>query len=257
MRRGSFIIVSLFALALSKVAAAFDLEKIAAINKACESFLALAKDSASTGRPPRQSDPAVKVLLDIVFDTTEIKSGPPQPMAALQNLNTWNFAVVRVGLVYILAGTGIADISKLPNTPETAQQINHNIVDFAPEMGRYLDAELWIAASIMDTVGAFITSASKAQLEEPNFKSGLTKIRAGATQTIAGVLTTMPVEGLSDAWRRDRLPALAAIAPIAARFLLADQARSLRDTASEVAGRMTDPAVKAALTSFASAVAQR
>jgi hypothetical protein len=46
--------------------------------------------------------------------------------AALQNLNAWNFAVVRAGPVYILAGTGIADITKLPNTPETAQQIERH-----------------------------------------------------------------------------------------------------------------------------------
>jgi hypothetical protein len=257
MRRGLFIVVSLFALVLSTVAAALDPGKIATVNKASESFLALAKDSASTGRPPRQSDPAVKVLLDAVLDTSEIQSGPPQPMAALQDLNTWNFAIVRVGLVYILAGTGIADIAKLQNTPKTAQQIDRNAIEFAPELGRYLDAQLRIEAAILDTVSAFVSSASTAQLEHPDLKSGLTKIRAGATQTINGVLTTMPIEGLSDAWRRDRLPALAAIAPIAAGFLLADQARSLRDAATEVAGRITDPTVKAALTSFASAVAPR
>lgn len=258
MGRGSSIIVSLFSLALSVVAAAaLDAGKIAAISKAAESFVALAKDSASTGRPPRQSDPAIKQLLDTVFDTTEIQSGRPQPIAALDSLNAWNFAVLKVGLVYILAGTGIVDISKLPNTPEITQKINYNTVEFAPEMGRYFDAQLWIEAAVMDTVGTFIASASQAQLEQPNFKSGLAKIRAGATQTIYGALTTLPVEGLGDTWRRDRLPALAAVAPIAAHFLLADQARSLSAAATEIAGQMTDPSVKGALMLFASTVAPR
>ena len=77
MGRGSSIIVSLFSLALSMVvaAAALDAGKIAAISKAAKSFVALAKNSASTGRPPRQSDPAIKQLLDTVFDTTEIQRG--------------------------------------------------------------------------------------------------------------------------------------------------------------------------------------
>ena len=136
------------------------------------------------------------------------------------------------------------DISKLPKTPEITQKINSNTVGFAPEIGRYFDAQLWIEAAVMDSVGAFMANASQAQLEQPNFKSGVAKIRDGATQTIYGALTTLPVEGLSDTWRRDRLPALAAVAPIAAHFLLADQARSLSAAATEVAGRMTDPAVK-------------
>jgi hypothetical protein len=252
MRHTLCIVVAL--LATISGAAALDASKIAAINKAAESFVALAKDSAT---PPRQSDPAVKLLLDKVLDTTELQSGPAQPMAALENLNAWNFAVIKVGLVYVLAGTGVTDVSKLPNTPEIAQKINQNTVEFAPEMGRYFDAQLWIEEAVMDSVGAFMTSASQAQLEQPNFKSGVAKIRAGVTQTIYGALTTLPVAGLSDAWRRDRLPVLAAIAPKAARFLLADQTRSLSEGATQVAGQMNDPAVKAALASFAAAVAAR
>jgi hypothetical protein len=114
-------------------AAALDAGKIAAINKAAESFVALAKDSAT---PPRQSDPAVKLLLDKVLDTTELQNGPTLPIAALENLNAWNFAVIKVGLVYVLAGTGVTDVSKLPNTPEIAQKINQNTVEFAPDSTR-------------------------------------------------------------------------------------------------------------------------
>ena len=72
--------------------------------------------------------------------------------------------MLKVNLVYILAGTGIVDISKLPNTQEITQKINYNTVEFAPEMGRYFDAQLWIEAAVMDTVGTFIASASQARL---------------------------------------------------------------------------------------------
>jgi hypothetical protein len=256
MRRSWSIIVALIALALSTIGAtALDAGKIAAINTAAEQFLALAKDSASTGRPPRQSDPAVKPLLDTVFDTAEIQGGPALPIAALDSLNTWNFAVVRVGLVYILSGTGIADITKLPNTPEMAQKINHNTVEFAPEMGRYFDAQLRVEGAVIDATLGFLATASKTQLEQPNLRGGLAKMRSGATTTIYGALTTLPVEGLTDSWRRERLAVLAAIAPKAAQFVLDDQARTLSKTATEVADVMSDPAVKAALTSFAATLA--
>ena len=40
--------------------------------------MALAKDSATTGEAPRESDPAAKPLLDLVLDTSSLQSGPVQ-----------------------------------------------------------------------------------------------------------------------------------------------------------------------------------
>ncbi len=258
MRQTARVVVAIFALVLSSAgASALDAAKVATINKATDSFVALAKDSAKTGRPPRQSDPGVKPLLGVVLDTTVIQGGPPQPMSALDRLNAWNLAVVKVGLVYILAGTGITDIASLPNTPEVVARINRNTVEFAPEMGRYIDAQLWVEAAIIDTVSGYLATAAKAELDRPNIKSGLAEIRSGAARTINGVITTLPTDGLNDIWRRDRLPALAAIGPKAAKFLLPEDVRVLRKTATEVAGQMTDAAVKAGLTSFAAMLAPR
>jgi hypothetical protein len=258
MRQTLGVIAAVLALVISSAgASALDASKVAAINKAADSFVALAKDSAKTGRPPRQSDPGAKPLLDIVLDTTEIQSGPPQPMSALVRLNAWNLAVVKVGLVYILAGTNTTDIASLPNTPEVIARINRNTVEFAPEMGRYIDAQLWVEAAIIDTVSGYLATASKADLDRPNTKSGLAKIRSGAARTISGAITTLPTEGLNDPWRRDRLPALAAIGPKAAKFLLPEDVRALQGTATEVAAQMTDPAVKAGLASFAATLAPR
>jgi hypothetical protein len=251
-------VVALPFLALTAVGAeALDVAKIDAITKASESFVALAKDSADTGQAPRQSDPRVKEFLDTIFDTREIQSGPVLPMSALDRLNAWNLAVLKVGFVYILAGTGVTDVANLQITPETVVKLNRNTAEFAPEIGRYLDAQLWIEAAIIDTVTAFLANASAAEIDRPNIKSGLAKIRAGATQMINGLLTTLPLEGLSDAWRRDRLSALAAIGPKAAKFVLPEQARSLLETATAVAGQINDATVKAALTSFAATLARR
>ena len=255
MNRCFFAIFALCALVLSTVGtAAFDASKIAAVSKAADSFLALAKDSARTGQPPRQSDPAVKALLDTVFDTTEIQSNPARPIATLQDLSTWTLAVAKVGLVYILAGTGVDDITRLSGHPEAEKKADHNTIEFAPEIGRYSDAQLWLETAVINAVDAFVAGTSPVQREQPNFKTGLDQIRAGAVQTIYGALTTLKLEGLSDAWRRDRLPALTAIAPRAARLLQPEQARLLSKAATEVSARTTDPAVKAALTSFAVAV---
>jgi hypothetical protein len=38
--------------------------------------VALAKDSATTGEAPRESDPAAKPLLDLVLDKSSLQSGP-------------------------------------------------------------------------------------------------------------------------------------------------------------------------------------
>lgn len=138
-----------------------------AISNAADTFARLASDSAKTGQAPRQTDPAVKPLLDLVFDTSELQKGATQPMSALTNLNTWQGAVLKVGLVYTLAGTGVTDIAALSNTPEITEKIERNTVEFAPEMGRYCDAILWVQGALMDTVAAFLATASPSQREQP------------------------------------------------------------------------------------------
>src|SRR5436853_1211568 len=81
-------IVLLLVLALpNRTASALDAAKTNAITKGAATFVGLAADSANTGRPPRESDAAVKPILDLVLDTSELKNGPAQPRSALDNLN--------------------------------------------------------------------------------------------------------------------------------------------------------------------------
>jgi hypothetical protein len=83
------------------------------------------------------------------------------------------------------------------------------------------------------------------------------QIRSGLAQTIGGVIATLETTGLTDTWRRERMPALAAIGRKAAAFLLPEDARSLAAGARTAAGQMTDAAVKAGLTAFADTIAPR
>jgi hypothetical protein len=227
---------------------AFDNNKIANIKQAADSFVTLAGDSAHTGKPPRQSDPSVKKLLDVVFDTTEIQRGAVY--SDLKFLGDWLSAVLKVGLIYSLSGSGIGDINAVPNDPEIIKKINYNAVLFAPEMGRYYDVQMRVQGAVMDVVYGLLTTESQISLDRPNFKDGIAQIRAGATQSINGVVTTLTTDGIADSWRRERLAVLLTVAPKIAKFLTPEQLLQLRQSTAEVSGQMTDPAVKTQLSSI-------
>lgn len=233
---------------------ALDPAKAAATEKAASAFVALAKGSEKTGKPPRLNDPAAKPLLDTVFNTAEIEKGGPLPMADLGNLNTWNLAAVKIGIVYMLAGTGVTDISQLGNDAAAAAKVDENTATFAPELGSYFDAQLKLQAAIVETVQAFLQTAPKAQLDQPNFKSGVSQIRSGCAQTINGFITAFVNDGLNDEWRRARLASLLPLAPKFAKFLLPEDLRALRETANEVGGQMKDAKVKADLAKLGEAL---
>jgi hypothetical protein len=237
-----------------------DDKKLTAIKNSASEFLKLAEGAAQSGRPPRQSDPKVKPLLDAVFDTSILNTGRPLPFSDIQHVNEWSLQVLTVGAVYFLAVTGYTDLSKLAGVEAAEQQkvikkINENTAAFAPEMGRYIDAQLAITRALIWGVTTEI-SANPDNFKSQKSQNGLANIRAGVVKTLVGCVTTLPIEGLGDDWRRDRIPALTAIAPNAATFLLPDQRKSVHDASLEVAERITDPAVKSALTAFASAVAR-
>ena len=121
-------------------AAGFDAAKIADIKTAGAAFLALGKDAYKTGQPPRQSDPAVAKLLDTLFGTDACLNGPPAvTFAQFLAVNDWLSQVVNVGLVYVTAGTGIADLAGLGAvTAKQQEQMNVNVVDLRARDGPLL-----------------------------------------------------------------------------------------------------------------------
>jgi hypothetical protein len=160
----------------------------------------------------------------------------------------------KVGTIYTLAGSGITKLEAVPNDPAVIEKLNHNAVVFPAEMGRYYDATMWIEGAIIDTVTLFLSKASQADVERT--KAGIAQIRAGALQSIVGVITTLPTNGIADDWRRQRLAVLAVIAPRAATFLPAEDLRQLSEVAKTTAAQMTDPEVKSALTQIATVLTQ-
>jgi hypothetical protein len=214
--------------------------------KAASDFTSLAKDASETGKPPRQTDQSVKALLDRVF-RTDVLAGRTIGESDLGPMAEWSMAIVKAGGVYILAGTGISDFSKVTNDPKLPERINQNVIAFAPEMGRYLDAQLAVMGGMLDAINATMAGGKTTNAK---VESGLEKVRHGITATLTGTLSTVATAGLSDEWRRDRLPALNAAAPKAAKLLLGDQCRAVRDTAVQAAEMLSNAGLQAELRSI-------
>lgn len=232
-------------------AAGLDPAHMAAVDRAAAAFLAMAKDAYQSGNPPREADPVVKPLLDTVFGTAGLNSSGPLPFAQLGSLNDWTVRVVAVGSVYVFAATGIPDFEHLTSLDEKQeQQIVRNTVAFAPEIGRYFDAELAIEQAMIECILAEL-AADPPTYQSQSARHGLETTRGGVKQTLTGVMTTLLTPGIDRQWVRARLPALTAIAPIAAKFLSAQDRSELRDIAAEVAERIDDPTAAAGLGAIA------
>jgi hypothetical protein len=246
----------LFVLAISGFggaagAATIENARFAAVDKAADEFIALSKDSYKTGQPPRQTDGKVGPLLDTVFNTAGVNEGPPAPMADLDKLNEWMLRVVRVGSVYVFAGTGIDDLSQIKALDQKQQQqITKNTAAFAPEIGRYFDAEIDLEHALIDAVDAEM-KAHPEKYQSAQSQGGLAKLKGGLKQTLGGALSTFVTPGISVAWMRARLRPLTSIAPSIARSLAEPDRRQLADLSREVAGRIDDAEVKGGLQSFA------
>jgi hypothetical protein len=252
----AFFVVAIAVGSTAAYAAVLDAAKIAEVKQAATAFETLGKDAyQSGGTPPRQSDPAVKKLLDTVFDTSTLNGPPPLTFAQFLLVNDWLFQVVNAGIVYVTAGTGVENLLTAPSvTPQQQQQMNANVVAFAPEIGRYYDAQLAVTRVEIELVMGEVV-AHPDEFKSGNRAQGVDQMRSGLTETLKGVLTTFQISGADPAWLRDRLPALAAIAPSAAKFLQSADKQQLHDLAQTVAGAMTDNTIKTGLTSFAKVLA--
>jgi hypothetical protein len=215
--------------------------------KAAADFAVLAKDSAQTGKVPRQSDPAVGPLLDMLFNLGAVTSKPALLTSDLGALADWGKAIVEVGAFYLLAGTGASDLAHAGSDPIKGEQINRNMITYAPEIGRWLDAALTIQTTTGDVAAAAVADHTFA-------KSGLEQVRGGVTTTVGGFIGALATDGLSDEWRRDRVRVLPTVAPKLANFLPQDQRKRLPESALAVGKSMSDADVKSGLQAFADAL---
>jgi hypothetical protein len=157
--------------------------RLARIKQAAGDFVTIAKGSETSGQPPRESDAKVKALLDTVFDATVLNTAQPLPRGDLDNLNEWMSQGLRVATVYIFADTGYTEflqVAKLDTAAQQklAQQVAHNTVAFAPEMGRYLDAQLYILGATAWCVMAGMTSEPE-RINQRKRKTGWARSATG------------------------------------------------------------------------------
>jgi hypothetical protein len=216
------------------------------VKKAAAEFLDLARDAHAHGRPPRQAEPTIRGLFDKIYDLKEIE-GVPLALSEIGKAMAWLMAGEQVGTVYILAGTGVSDINKLPTDPTMQRRAHSNVAEFAGEFSRYLDFQIKLIGIMAD---AELNRLARGDaLQEPAVKQEIAEVRSALSNTMIGALTTLAYGGLTDDWRQLRLTLLAEVAPKASKLLLPEQARAVREHALKIAalvpGQSAQDGVKA------------
>jgi hypothetical protein len=227
-----------------------------AADKAATDFAALAAPARQSGEPPRESDPAVKQLLDTVVDM-RVLYRERTTLADLQALIQWGRAISKVSTDYLLAGTGItgtAEPGQIERSPTLTARSNENVSRFAPELGRTLDAQI-----IIDRVMAGALMAARqsnpAAFQKAEAQQYLASVQHATYEQFRSALITLASPALSDDWRRARLLALAEYGPTAARMMLPEDGGSVRQTTIDVAQCQTDQQVRTELLSLAKSFA--
>jgi len=225
----------------------------AAAHKAADQLVTLGQASITSGQPPRQTDPAAGPLLDAVFNTAPLQGAAP-PSSDLDAVNDWLLSTVRVGQIYLLAGTGMTDVSAASANAAAAARINQNVVAFAPECGRFIDAELAIEGADASATVQYL-AANPDALKDATASQGFDKARSGLVQTAQGVITTLAAGGLPNDWREARASSLVAFAPHAAAFITDAQKQTLSTAAMQAAAATADdPQLAVLLNQFAAAI---
>jgi hypothetical protein len=220
------------------------------VKKAAAEFLDLARDSHQHGRPPRQAEPTIRGLLDKIYELREIE-GVPLAVSEIGKANEWFVTGDRVGTAYILAGTGVSDINRLPNDPNVQRRTHRNVAEFAAEFARYLDFQLKLVGIMTEAALNRTAKSEQDELNRPEVKREIADVRSTLAETLTGALTPLSYDGLTDDWRQLRLTLLNEIAPKASKLLLPEQARAVREHALKVATFVRDKSVQDTVKTFA------
>ncbi|MGD9924255.1 MAG: hypothetical protein AB7V13_22860 [Pseudorhodoplanes sp.] len=239
-------------LTVTAAPAEMDRAKLAAAQKAAADFVKLAGNSARTGKPPRQSDPKVDALLGTVFDTSAATS--PE-FSDLPRITQWLANADRVGLVYMLAGTGTRNLAAARN-PKIADRIARNIAEFQDEYGRFVDFQIALAGFMLEAVRSKLDTASEKERANRKFQAGFVQVAGGIAQTVAGALSTFSTEGITGEWQRARLEPLDALAPKVADVLPKEMREKLGEMTLEIGDQVSDPQIKDRLKALAERIAK-
>ena len=227
-------------LTTAPAAAEMDQKKIAAAQKAAADFVKLAGNAAKTGKPPRATDPGAKALIDTAFDTSAMIT--PE-FSDIPRITQWLANADRIGLVYMMAGTGSSNLAAAAN-PKIADRIGKNIAAFQDEYGRFVDFQLALSGFTLDAVRSRMDKAPEKERHNPKVQAGFMQVGSAITQTIAGTIATFTTEGITDEWRRARLTSLNAIMPQAAHVLPSAMKAKLGEFILDIGGQMSDAQIK-------------
>ena len=227
-------------------------DAVTVVQMAANDFASLSKGSERTGKVRRQTDPAAAGLLDAAFDT-RILDGPLPPMSKFGKVNDWLKADIKIGMIYTFAGTGLHDSDEAAALPPDQKQradliVGQNIMAFAPEYGRYLDAQMRIVRVEIAMIAR--------EADQPPGRGGLNpqgidQLRNADAALVDWFVSLADVSSINVYWRRARMTGLLAMAPDVARLFTEQQKASLRDKALAEADHIYDRELKAGLTSFA------
>jgi hypothetical protein len=202
-----------------------DPARITAVLKAADQLTALAH------RPPHLSDPAAGALLDTVLDVADLTREVPL-ITQMASIGLWATSIGNVCAMY-----------ELPAAPDAARE---RMRDYAAELGRCADASL-------GAIGAVLVAMADPPAEFRGLQMSMKpNPRELVMPVVVGVLATMKSPEPTDAWRRARLPALAALADRAGPLLTAEERRQLAASVLAAARAASDPEVRTGLMSIAS-----
>lgn len=255
LRRFASILATCCLVGLSPLAAFADTDpaKIAASEEALQKFLSEAEGSAESGEPPRASDPETAALLDDILDISALGD----ETLDLDEISATAPLMVngtKVLFVYMLAGTGLEDMSQLASDPAAAERANANMVEYAPEIGAIYDYTARMQGAFAEGVADFLEGASAEQVAA--MQGGLDQMRGGIVQSVGGILQGVSLPDYSLDWRRERSDVLIEIAPQIVEFLSPEQAAQLAEEASTYADAVDNPEVKSDLERFAELMQQ-
>jgi hypothetical protein len=223
------------------VTAKLDAARTDAIAKAAETFLAASRNSHLTGKPPRQIEPAIDSALATVLGASDL-AAEPLTTDEIDKALDWLKTADRIGAVYILAGTGFDDIANVPPADTIRKRIRGNVTAFADEFGRYADFQMILLAAIANAQARATTAPAAGKTSA---QARTDEVRALLSQAMKGNLIALVYDGHNDSWRMARLTALGRTAPVAAKFLTRDDARTVRDLALQTVDYFKDATVRA------------
>jgi clan AA aspartic protease (TIGR02281 family) len=230
------LILGLVLFAMAARAATIDPARIAAIDQATDAFLAKAAAARQSGLVPRQSDPGVAALLDTVLNMRDLAHGPIDN-ADFPQLAHWLDRVVAVGRVY-----------------SNAARATHDTGLFAPELGRVIDAWVALDAAMADSVTGELDAHPGAAIA-PVDRRKLAVLRTGIADNLIEAIDALRAPGVNGEWALERVSALRAAAPSAARFLAPADAARVRAVAIRLSLTVRDKPLRGALGNFAAALA--